>query len=206
MKNNRKFLIVGMLTVVLVLAACTDSADKSSVALDSEVQNDSKINSTASDSVQKNRDIIETENTDTYEKPETPNIVPNEENDSTNYTESLKEVYLKKLNDTKIETEEMRNNPISSSTYALKEVENDIYIVWDGLLNEIYGVLQQQLPKEEMDKLREEQRGWIIYRDNSALEASQKYKGGTQEHLEYDIVRNDRTEERCFELVKNYLK
>ncbi|KGR90894.1 hypothetical protein CD30_09320 [Ureibacillus massiliensis 4400831 = CIP 108448 = CCUG 49529] len=206
MKNNRKFLIVGMLTVVLALAACTDSVEESSVALDNEVQNDSNTNLTDRDSASKNTDSIETNNTDTYEQPDTQNIVPNEKDSSSNNTESLKAAYVKKLNDTKIEMEEMRNNPISSSTYALKEIENEIYIVWDSLLNEIYGVLQQQLPKEEMDKLREEQRDWITYRDNSALEASQKYKGGTQEHLEYDIVRNDRTEERCFELVKNYMK
>ncbi|BDH60362.1 hypothetical protein MTP04_04920 [Lysinibacillus sp. PLM2] len=195
MKNNRRFLIVGMLIALLALAACNDSAEESSGALDNEVQNDSHTNLTDSDSAPKNTDI--------YDQPDTPNIVLN---DTINNNESLKDAYLKKLNDTKTEMEEMRNNPISSSTYALKEVENEIYIVWDDLLNEIYGVLQQQLPKEEMDKLKEEQRNWITYRDKSALEASQKYKGGTQEHLEYDIVRNNRTEERCFELVENYMK
>nr|WP_279401731.1 DUF1311 domain-containing protein [Piscibacillus salipiscarius] len=69
----------------------------------------------------------------------------------------------------------------------------------------MYGVLENQLAKEEMDLLREEQRLWITTRDETALEASLKYKGGTQEHLEYVAVLANLTEERCYELVEEYL-
>jgi uncharacterized protein YecT (DUF1311 family) len=60
--------------------------------------------------------------------------------------------------------------------------------------------------QEEMDQLREEQREWIQYRDNSAAEASEKYKGGTQEHLEYVAVLANLTEERSYELVNDYMR
>jgi uncharacterized protein YecT (DUF1311 family) len=129
-------------------------------------------------------------------------------NDDSSYVEnseaSLKEEYLIRLNDTKKEAEELEAT--DSSTYALKKVENDRWDTWDQLLNEIYGVLKEQLPPEEMDQLKEEQRNWIKFRDDSALEASQKFKGGTQEHLEYVAVLANLTEERCYELVEDYMR
>ena len=93
-----------------------------------------------------------------------------------------------------------------SSTYALKAVENERWETWDELLNEIYGVLKEQLLPDEMEQLREEQRDWIKFRDERALESSLQYKGGTMEQLEYVIVLANLTEERCFELVENYMK
>lgn len=85
-------------------------------------------------------------------------------------------------------------------------MENDRWDIWDELLNETYGFLKEQLSPKEMDQLREEQQNWIKYRDDSALEASLKFKGGTQEHLEYVAVLANLTEERCYELVANYKK
>ena len=118
----------------------------------------------------------------------------------------MKEEYLKKLNDTKKETEEIRKNSEGEITYALKKIEGDRFDIWDGLLNEVYGVLKKQLSSEEVDQLRKEQREWIDYRDDTAYEASMKYKGGTMEQLEYVSVENNLTEERCFELVEDYMK
>ena len=130
------------------------------------------------------------------EKEEDPSTIDN--------AESLKEEYLEKLNTAKKEAEELEAT--DSSTFALKKVENDRWEIWDELLNEIYGSLKENLPPEEMEKLREEQRNWMKYRDDSALEASLKFKGGTQEHLEYVAVLANVTEERCYELVANYMK
>ncbi|RYG72419.1 DUF1311 domain-containing protein [Lentibacillus lipolyticus] len=47
------------------------------------------------------------------------------------------------------------------TTYAMKKIEDDSYDVWDGLLNEVYGSLKKQLPAEEMDQLRKQQRKWL---------------------------------------------
>ena len=119
-------------------------------------------------------------------------------------TEGQRTEYLKKLNDTKKELDEVEAK--DSSTYALKAVENERWENWDELLNEIYGVLKEQLLPDEMEQLREEQRDWIKFRDERALESSLQYKGGTMEQLEYVIVLANLTEERCFELVENYMK
>ncbi|WP_413465936.1 lysozyme inhibitor LprI family protein [Metabacillus litoralis] len=85
-------------------------------------------------------------------------------------------------------------------------MENNRWGIWDKLLNEIYTALKKQLSQKKMNQLREEQRTWIESRDERALEASLKYKGGTQEHLEYVAVLANLTEERCYELVENYMK
>ncbi|WP_339164245.1 lysozyme inhibitor LprI family protein [Siminovitchia sp. FSL W7-1587] len=214
MKNNRTFLL-GMLTVVFViLAACGNSSDESSAGLDKQSPNNNTQNPNAdssnADSAENdsNHDKANTADTrsETNEKADISTNELKEEDASTNQTASLKEEYLKKLNETKKEMDELKNNPEDDSTYALKKVEGDRYDVWDGLLNEVYEVLQKQLPSEEMDQLRKEQREWIAYRDNSAKEASLTYKGGTMEQLEFVAVQADITEERCFELVEDYME
>lgn len=218
MKNNRKCLMGILIGVSVILAACGNSSNESGAALDNDSQNSNLSQNTnedssnsgspenASNSDNTNTDTIDQENNDTNKKVDTSSNVPGkEEGLSTNQTEgSLKEKYLKKLNDTKNETEELEAE--DSSTYALKKVENDRWNIWDEWLNDIYGVLKEQLSPEEMNQLREEQRNWIKYRDDRALEASLKYKGGTLEHLEYVAVLANLTEDRSFELVEVYMK
>ncbi|TRM12008.1 DUF1311 domain-containing protein [Lentibacillus cibarius] len=183
MKNDCKFLIAILTVVLVILAACGDSSDESSAALDGPSHANQNTNADSSNVDSKANDSI----------------------DNTN-TGNLKEEYLKKLNDAKKEMKASRKEVEGKTTYAMKKIEGDRYDVWDGLLNEIYGVLKKQLSAEEMDQLRKEQRKWLDDRDDTAKEASLKYKGGTMEQLEYVMVRNNLTKERCFELVEDYLK
>lgn len=130
-----------------------------------------------------------------------------DENTASNENGTTKEDYQQKLAAITEEVEEIRKTYANdSSTNAMKKVEGDRYDLWDGLLNEVYGVLQEQLSSKEMKQLREEQRNWITYRDDTAKEASLQYEGGTQEQLEYVVVLADLTEERCYELVEDYMK
>ncbi len=175
MKNHWK-LIIGMVLIVVVLAACSNSSDES-----------------------QNGDSYSTEDTSN-----TDNYIDRTSNDE---NETMKEEYLQKLADINEEVEEIRRTYSNdSSTYAMKKVEGDRYDLWDGLLNEVYGVLQEQLSSDEMKQLRDEQRNWVTYRDDTAKEASLQYQGGTQEHLEYVVLLADLTEERCYELVEDYMK
>ena len=175
--------IIVIILSLLLLVGCSQS----------NVQQNNELEKSNEDSTE---NASNTDNTDTAS--DIPAIV--EESSTNSAKESLKEEYLHKLNDTKKETEKLEAT--DSSTYALKKVENDRWDIWDELLNEIYSVLKEQLSPEEVDQLREEQRNWMKYRDDRALEASLKYKGGTQEHLEYVAVLANLTEERCYELVQ----
>ncbi len=186
----KTFEVIFSLVAVLILAACNNSSIESSNSADKQAEHNSS-SQTANGEAPK-------ENTGTNKM---------EKNTAANdAAESQKEVYLKKLNDTKKEMDERRNNPEDDSTYAMKKVEGDRYDTWDGLVNEIYGVLQKQLSSDEMEQLRNEQRKWIEYRDSTAKEASLKYEGGTMEELEYVAVLGNLTEERCFELVEKYMQ
>lgn len=138
------------------------------------------------------------------EDPEEDATNSSSENNASETSESKKEEYVARLQQTKEETDEMREHPRDDTTFAMKEVEGNLYDLWDELLNDIYADVEEQLSTEEMDELREEQREWLEYRDETAKEASLKYEGGTGEQLEYTKVENDLTIDRCFELVENY--
>ncbi|WP_090767311.1 lysozyme inhibitor LprI family protein [Bacillus sp. OK048] len=201
MKNKQIFLMVLFTIAFVLLAACGNPTNK-----------DIAASTTNKDSVENNApDSGDNSPVNVQEDTSTNTSTNSDDKESSNFnnsdkevTESKKEEYLQKLNTTKQATEELKAT--DSSTFALKKVENDRWEMWDALLNEVYGVLKEQLTTEEMDQLRTEQRNWLKQRDDTALEASLKYKGGTEEHLEYVAVLANLTEERCYVLVANYMK
>ncbi|MGP4072048.1 lysozyme inhibitor LprI family protein [Piscibacillus sp. B03] len=181
MNTYIKMIIVLFLTI-LILTACQSS----------------------STSAKPDPKSVNSEENEAEENSYEPSETKNESNTNIEeQTTDKKDQYLEKLQSAKDEVNQLE--PKDSSTYALKDVENKRYKIWDDLLNEIYGAIEDQLPKDEMELVRKEQRFWISYRDDTALEASSKYKGGTQEHLEYVAVLANLTKERCYELVEDYL-
>lgn len=200
--------LLGLLTVLsimsLLLIACSDDVeekgkdDNKKEAESAESQND-KDKGKPSEEEESN--LTESETDDSSEQ----GTEEDKKESSENTEENLQDRYLEKVNDTKKETDNIRENPSDESTYALKNAEGDIYVIWDERLNEVYTILEEQLPAEEMDQLREEQREWIKHRDHTAKEASLKYEGGTMEQLEYVMTENKLTEERSFELVEEYM-
>lgn len=193
MKIYRRILIVIFsVGIVHFLAACENSSEESITTLDNDLLSKNSLKNTEDDSI----NLALKEDASNNETIKDKDV-------SINTAANLKEEYLKKLNETKIEIEKLEAE--DSSTYALKKVENDRYDTWDELLNEIYGVLKKHFTTEEMDLLRKEQRNWITYRDETAKEASLKFQGGTMEHLEYVAVLASLTEERCYDLVEDYM-
>ncbi|MFA9560608.1 lysozyme inhibitor LprI family protein [Evansella sp. AB-rgal1] len=122
------------------------------------------------------------------------------------FAKNVKEEYLKKLHDIEKEMEELLENSEATTTLEMEEEIVYGYKTWDAELNEIYGTLKEQLSKEQMEKLREEQRDWIKHRDEVAKETSLKFKGGSIESLEYVAKQAALTKERCYELIANYMK
>lgn len=88
----------------------------------------------------------------------------------------------------------------------MTQAQGEIFKKWDEALNEIYGVLKKQLSTCEMSSLREEQRKWITYRDDTVKEESLPFEGGTMKSLQYIRTQTRITEERCYELVEGYMK
>ncbi|MGN8648125.1 lysozyme inhibitor LprI family protein [Gracilibacillus sp. HCP3S3_G5_1] len=205
--DKKKSISIFIFLVIIMLAACEGSSAQS----ESAVNNHSLHNhadEANNDSIKKDlpETIPDEENEhNELENGKTSNQSKEEQNSSvTNSTTNLKETYLNKLHNTNERTEKME--AVDSSTYALKDVAHNQYKEWDDLLNEIYGVLEDQLSAEEMSKLREEQRDWIAHRDETAKEASLQYEGGTMEQLEYVTVLANVTKDRCYEFVEAYMK
>ncbi|WP_027965049.1 lysozyme inhibitor LprI family protein [Halalkalibacillus halophilus] len=200
MTYKRTFFI---LIITLFLAACGDASDASNSQSQEEGSPSSDDSGQEETESEHKDDSTSSTNSDSGSSEETSNSESKEENTSDQSQGNFKEEYLEKLEETKNKTENLEAT--DSSTYALKKVENDRWELWDELLNEIYGVLTEELTSEEMEQLREEQRDWIEKRDERALEASLEYEGGTQEQLEYVSVLANVTEERCYELVEEYM-
>lgn len=118
-----------------------------------------------------------------------------------------KEEYVKKLNDAEKTIVDLDKKMEAATTQAdMNQIQDEIFQVWDGVLNEIYGALKKQLPEAKMSKLKDEQGKWITHRDEVAKEESSEYEGGTMETLQYLITQTRLTKERSYELVNNYMK
>lgn len=94
----------------------------------------------------------------------------------------------------------------NGTTVEIREAETERYKRWDDALNEIYGVLKNELPAAEMAQLRQEQREWIAFRDEAAEEAASQFEGGTWESVQFVSSQANLTKERCYQLVDLYMK
>ncbi|MBN8201436.1 lysozyme inhibitor LprI family protein [Bacillus sp. NTK034] len=205
------------LALFMFLAGCNNenSTDKSVSENNTETGDITSENkSESSTNNQEGQNIDENENsstseTDSQKQEDTQNESSSNTEDKEAGTETEKNMgkkdkYIEKLNEIEKAAAEIRNTD-DDSTLGMTKSEEEILKKWDQALNEIYQVLEKQLSKSEMEKLRAEQRKWIAYRDETAKEAAKKYEGGTLESLEYIASQAGTTKDRCYELVEGYM-
>ncbi len=217
MKLKMRFLISLIAVWFTVLSACGNASDET----DNKQSNTNQAQEEQGDSADKKTDADGTRKPEEGTEGSQPNGQgkaageesavegPGQGTPSENNKEAQagkKQEYLKKLEAAKQEVEALTPSDEDTSTVVLKKDAENRWQVWDRLLNDIYGVLKSQLPAEEMKELQIEQRNWLVHRDNMALRASEKYKGGTAEQLEYVSVLGNLTEQRCYELVRIYME
>lgn len=191
MKQKSKFLVV-ILTIILgILVACGNQSDDQN-------ENQSTNNATPGNA----SDSEKAANSNDQVKESDQSSKKGNDVDSSNET-SKKEEYLKKLDALDKEIEGMSTD---GTQLEMLKVETDIFNRWDTTLNEIYGVLKEQLSTSEMDKLKEEQRNWIVKRDESAKKESLQFEGGSMESLTFVATQAKITRDRCYELVDDYLQ
>lgn len=82
----------------------------------------------------------------------------------------------------------------------MNSASQELYDLWDGALNYLWGELKAILPEEEFAVLLEEQRTWITEKEAAAAEAGEEVAGGSL----YPLVVNSKaaklTEERVWQL------
>jgi len=122
--------------------------------------------------------------------------------------ESRKQEFKNKLDklDEKLRSSEEAKKADTGVTYDMLNYGGKQYEEWDKILNEIYNVLKQQLPSDEMKKLQTEEIKWIAEKVTAAKKAALEYKGGTLENVAYTNSLVQSTQVRCYELVDKYMK
>lgn len=116
-----------------------------------------------------------------------------------------KNEYIKKINHIEQKLSNLGYLNARALNFEFKEVEMEIYNNWEKALNEIYEALSQQLTTSEMAILREEQQQWNTHRELTAKKET-KHESGTLESLQYLSVMTNLTKERCYELIRSYIK
>ena len=122
--------------------------------------------------------------------------------------ESRKQEFKNKLDklDEKLSSSEEAKKADAGVTYDMLNYGGKQYAEWDKILNEIYNILKQQLPTDEMKKLQIEEIKWIAEKDTKAKKAALEFKGGTFENVAYTNSLVQTTQVRCYELVDKYMK
>lgn len=103
----------------------------------------------------------------------------------------------------KVEHEDIYASGVTATLLQALSIE---YAEWDSKLNEIYNLILEQLNQYEQDNLINKEIEWIANRDRIVeLEAS-KYTGGTMERTVRMETLVSLTRDRCYELLKYYMK
>lgn len=149
---------------------------------------------------------------------EKPNVEPKsskEDSENNNKDEesnkkvvqSRKNEYLQKLRLVKENLRDLDYLYENGVTAEMVEAEGTRFGRWDNMLNEIYGVLKDQLSSSDMEQLKKKQYKWVEYRDKTAEDISlEEGGGGSMTGIIYNSQLADLTEERCYELVNNYMR
>lgn len=81
----------------------------------------------------------------------------------------------------------------------------DLYTEWDNALNTIWGLLKENLPADEFEKVLAEQRVWVEEKEKKVEEVGAEYEGGSMQPLIMHKEAAELTKKRVYELAE-YLK
>ena len=87
----------------------------------------------------------------------------------------------------------------------MNALSQEIYMIWDNLLNELWGILKENLDQETMDTLLKEQRIWITEKEAAVKEAGAAFSGGSMATLAANQKAAELTKARVQVLVE-YLR
>lgn len=89
----------------------------------------------------------------------------------------------------------------SLSQADMNALSNEIYVVWDDVLNELWGILKDTQDEDTMDDLLKEQREWIDMKETEAEKAGEEFAGGSMQALVVNQKAAELTKVRVYELA-----
>ncbi len=84
----------------------------------------------------------------------------------------------------------------------LNVTAGQIYQAWDDTLNDIWGILKENLDAASMKRLTEEQLAWIAEKEAAAEAAGAEYEGGSMTAMAVNLKAAELTRERVYELAE----
>ena len=112
--------------------------------------------------------------------------------------EELKAYMLETEEESNKIKESLENEMLNQTEMNLKSQE--LYALWDNTLNYFWEELKNNLPKEEFEKLKEEQLDWISDKERLVEEAGKEFAGGSIYSLIINSEAAGITEERVYVL------
>jgi len=94
----------------------------------------------------------------------------------------------------------LENDALTQTDMNIKSQE--LYEIWDEVLNYLWGELKNSLPDEEFVKLQDKQRIWIAEKEKEVEEAGKEFEGGSIYPLVVNREAARITEERVYELYE----
>ena len=83
----------------------------------------------------------------------------------------------------------------------MNELSNEIYVVWDDVLNELWGILKDTQDENTMNDLLKEQREWIDMKETEVKKAGEEFAGGSMQALVVNQKAAELTKVRVYELA-----
>ncbi|CAM4028138.1 hypothetical protein BAMA_08745 [Bacillus manliponensis] len=104
-----------------------------------------------------------------------------------------------------LETQEKNLENLTVTTDIVDGI-NENYQLWDDRLNEIYGVLKNNMPAVEFEAMKAKQIEWIKLKESRVSAIYNDPNNGTMKLIESADEAYRMTKERCYELVNTYMK
>ena len=89
----------------------------------------------------------------------------------------------------------------SLSQADMNELSNEIYVVWDEALNELWGILKDTQDENTMNDLLKEQREWIDMKEAEVKKTGEEFAGGSMQALVINQKDAELTKVRVYELA-----
>lgn len=99
------------------------------------------------------------------------------------------------------ELEKKLEEDASLTQYDMNELSHEIYVVWDDVLNDVWGILKDTLDEDTMNSLLEEQREWIADKEEEANAAGEEFAGGSMQAMVVNQKAAELTQIRVYELA-----
>lgn len=94
----------------------------------------------------------------------------------------------------------IENDALTQAEY--NEKSQELYEMWDGALNSVWGVLKQTQDAEAMSDLTVEEREWIALKEQIVSDAGAEYEGGTIQPMIMNLKAAEMTKARVYELME----